>query len=207
MLWSLCYVLLYAFCSMLSQALVCTGCSSSFTTTSRLHAALEHGFQRCFGKPMPSEDEVYQLVWTGLPPQPSRLDARAYDCWLLQCAAVQFTVSIQDWRHRGSCFKGKRCHCRYKTPILPCDCTSVAPVLDVGGDATAAPVLKLDINVQRRPCFASLTTTHIHAPDRPHPLKSLPASVRIHPTPVPARVRPTGHTNSPPLTSKQRSPS
>jgi len=57
------------------------------------------------------------------------------------------------------------------------------------------------------PGALTLATTHIHAPDRPHPLKSLPASVRIHPTPVPARVQLTGHTNSPPLTSKQRSPS
>jgi hypothetical protein len=136
---------------------VCTACNSSFTATSRLRAALDHGFQRCFGKPMPTEEEVYQLVWTGLPPQPSRLDERAHDCWLLQCAAVQFTVSIHDWRHRSSCFKGKRCHCRYKTPMLPCDSTSVAPVLDVGGDASAAPVLKLDIDVKRRPCFAFLT--------------------------------------------------
>jgi hypothetical protein len=56
---------------------------------------------------LPSEDEVYQLVWNGLPPQPSRLDARAHACWLLHCAAVQFTASTSyDWKHRSSCFKG-----------------------------------------------------------------------------------------------------
>ena len=66
---------------------MCKACNSSFTTTSRLRTALEHGFQRCFGKPMPTEDEVYQLVWTGLPPQPSRLDEPAHAAVLWRCSS------------------------------------------------------------------------------------------------------------------------
>lgn len=85
--------------------LSCFICLSYFTCSDVITALLEHGYQRYYGRQKPTNAEVENLIWTGLPQNPRNGDLLQIDRWLLNLASIEAAVNIHDWRHRESCFK------------------------------------------------------------------------------------------------------
>ncbi len=83
----------------------CSICLSYFTCFDVITALLEHGYQRYYGRKKPTNAEVENLIWTGLPQNPQNGDLLQIDRWLLNLASIEAAVNIHDWRHRESCFK------------------------------------------------------------------------------------------------------
>lgn len=108
--------------------LSCSACLSSFTCSETVSALLEHGYQRCYGRPKLTNDEVERLFWRVLPKKPQTDDSLKRDRWLLNLASVEAAVNIHDWRHRASCFKNGRSICRYCIPYIPHSSTEVIPI-------------------------------------------------------------------------------
>ena len=153
------------------DALRCSKCSESCSVSSRIEAALEHGYQRCFGRKRLNEEEVRELIWKGLPPKPENCSAFENDRWLLNLSSVQVLVNMHDWKHRNSCFKSGRTSCRYKIPQVPIEETSALPII-AKTDSTSEDnaynwlspkasqtedVTQLVIDVKKRPIFIFLT--------------------------------------------------
>ena len=46
------------------EALTCDSCSTNCSISSRINAALDHGYQRCYGRSKLSKHEIIDLVWT-----------------------------------------------------------------------------------------------------------------------------------------------
>jgi hypothetical protein len=95
------------------HGLKCPICQVTYTVTSRIDAALQSGYRRCFGKEQLTKKEVIDLIWLGMPLQPNAEDVNAFDRWLLHFASIQVLVNMHDWKHRSSCFKNGRLFCRY----------------------------------------------------------------------------------------------
>ncbi len=110
------------------DCLQCPLCEKKSTISSQLDVALVHGFNRCFGRSRLSSEEITTVIWKGLESEPSTEDTVAHDRWLLQVAAIHIEVNLHDWKHRESCFKGKKPECRYKIPKPPVQSTKVALV-------------------------------------------------------------------------------
>ena len=80
---------------------------------------------------------------------------------------------MHDWKHRESCFKNGRKECRYKTPHLPVNETSVAPVFAVNldpvtnepqvSDPLNDPIVNLNIDLKKRTPFVFLTDCNLYA--------------------------------------------
>ena len=102
------------------------------TATSRIEAALENGYQRCFGRRRLDDEEIHQLIWKGLPKKPENgRDNIQLDRWLLNLSSIHVLVNMHDWKHRNSCFKSSSDLCRYKIPQLPVPKTNAAPIFAV----------------------------------------------------------------------------
>ena len=156
-----------------AKALKCDACNSCFSITETINAALERGFQRCFGRSRLTEQETQNLVWQKLRAKPPSTDAHELDCWLLHLSSIQLLVNMHDWKHRESCFKNGRKECRYKTPHLPVNETSVAPVFAVNldpvtnepqvSDPLNDPIVNLNIDLKKRTPFVFLTDCNLYA--------------------------------------------
>ena len=107
------------------KILNCVVCNRKFAAGECNRAALDRGFQRCFGRDSYSKEEVQLLIWKGLPVKPFEGESLACERWLLLVASIQNEVNTHDWKHRQSCFKNGRSQCRYKIPHVPCEKTSV----------------------------------------------------------------------------------
>ena len=110
------------------KALFCTICKMACTISSRLNAALDHGFQRCFGRGKLNQEEVIDLKCKGLPKKPNEGNIVETQKWLLQLSSIQLDVNLHDWKHRVSCFKKGGGKCRYKIPFEPVESTKVVPI-------------------------------------------------------------------------------
>ena len=156
-----------------ASALKCYTCHSCHCISQAIDAALERGFQRCCGRPKLSPEETQNLVWCQLRAKPPPTDEQDLDCWLLHLASIQLSVNMHDWKHRESCFKNGRNECRYNTPHLPVDETSVEPAFAVNLDAvTHKPqptdpfydrIVHLEIDLKKRTPFFFLTDCNIYA--------------------------------------------
>ena len=152
------------------EALSCDSCSTNCSISSRINAALDHGYQRCYGRSKLSENEIIDLVWTCLPTKPALGNELEMDRWLLNLASIQMHVNSHDWKHRGSCFKNGRKTCRYNTPHTPNQESTVEPVFAVITESKVLPtsstsnqssesdeILHLNINLRKRCPFLLLT--------------------------------------------------
>ncbi len=153
------------------DALRCSKCSKTCSISSQIKAALEHGYQRCFGRKVLDDEEVRELIWKGLPPKPEKCSTLETDRWLLNLSSVQVLVNMHDWKRRNSCFKSGRTSCRYKIPQFPTDETSAVPILsktDVKSEEDASnwlspkslqkeDIIQLVIDIKKRPVFIFLT--------------------------------------------------
>lgn len=146
----------------------CTQCKATYTITSRLSAALDHGFKRCFGRQRLSDEEVVDIKWAGLPAKPNENDAMEYARWQLKFASVQLAVNLHDWKHRTSCFKKSNDRCRYHLPQGAVRVTSIIPVLsknnqdpENSSDLTTDSVEGVAIQLRRRPPFALMTECNL----------------------------------------------
>lgn len=154
------------------HALRCPICDSTCSVTSRIDAALENGYQRCFGRQRLTDDEVRQLIWKGIPQKPVNGDEMERDRWLLNMSSIHVLVNMHDWKHRNSCFKSGRNSCRYKIPQVPINKTNVKPVLSSAGTSNVEgeninlllgktrqkeDIIQLVIDIKKRPVFMFLT--------------------------------------------------
>ena len=94
---------------------------------SRIEAVLDHGFQRCFGRPRLTDEEVKQLIWKGISMKLKSNDIMELDRWVLNLSSIHVLVNMHDWLHR-SCFKSTDNSCRYKIPQIPVYQTSANPI-------------------------------------------------------------------------------
>lgn len=154
-----------------TNSLKCSKCGITCTATDRIDAALEHGFQRCFGRPRLIESEVKELIWRGLPEKPDYEDELELDRWLLNLSSIHVLVNMHDWKHRNSCFKNGRTTCRYKIPQVPVNQTSSKPLFSNNEELRAGvrssemsseitqkgDILQLVIDVKKGPVFIFLT--------------------------------------------------
>ena len=149
-----------------AHGLKCPVCKVTYTVTSRIDAALESGFRRCFGKQQLSKKEVIDLIWLGMPLQPNVEDVEASDGWLLNFASIQVLVNMHDWKHRSSCFKNRRLLCRYNTPHDTVAETNVTPVypsfsdITEGEDSTvpkSKDIVYLNKSLKKRAVFMFMT--------------------------------------------------
>lgn len=144
--------------------LKCQRCSSTFTISERLAAALDHGYNRCYGRVRLSEEETISLKWSGLAAKPDEDDVLAFDRWQLQLASIQLNVNLHDWKHRASCFKQSCGQCRYHLPQSPVTATSIVPIIDheESKDGKRESIVTgVTISLQRRPPFALFTECNI----------------------------------------------
>jgi hypothetical protein len=149
------------------HGLKCPICQVTYTVTSRIDAALQSGYRRCFGKEQLTKKEVIDLIWLGMPLQPNAEDVNAFDRWLLHFASIQVLVNMHDWKHRSSCFKNGRLFCRYNTPHDTVQETNVTPVyakstnLTEDEDPTLSSASKeivyLNISLKKRAVFMFMT--------------------------------------------------
>ena len=80
---------------------------------------------------------------------------------------------MHDWKHRERCSKIGRMECRYKTPHVPVNETSVAPVFAVNldpvtnepqvSDPLNDPIVNLNIDLKKRTPFVFLTDCNLYA--------------------------------------------
>ena len=144
--------------------LLCSQCRATFTISSRLSAALDHGFHRCFGRARLTDEEIIDIKWSGMPSKPAEDDVPQFERWQLLLASVQLQVNLHDWKHRSSCFKTKSNQCRYHLPQNPVDATSVLPLLATKkkeSTTAEAEVTGVQICLRRRPPFALVTECNI----------------------------------------------
>ena len=154
------------------NSLKCSKCSITCSVTSRIEAALENGYQRCFGRHRLTDDEVRQLIWKRLPEKPVNGDVMELDRWLLNLSSIHMLVNMHDWKHRNSCFKSGGNSCRYKIPQVPISKTNAKPVYSNVENATneeenlnwlspksiqKEDIIQLVIDVKKRPVFMFLT--------------------------------------------------
>ncbi|KAI9550846.1 hypothetical protein GHT06_005779 [Daphnia sinensis] len=83
-----------------ASALKCDSCNNKYSITETIDAALERGFQRCFGRSKLTEEETINLVWQQLRAKPPARDTLDLDCWLLHLSSIQLLVNMHDWKHR-----------------------------------------------------------------------------------------------------------
>ena len=150
-----------------SQVLCCRKCNRRYTVTSKMRAALEHGYNR-LQRQTPSENDIDNLLWRTLRKQPLPTNQQEIDLWLLDFACIQMRVNFHDWRHRKSCFKSGRNACRYGIPPTPFDATNVYPIFKststeyeskIDSDhATIRKIVELQIDVKKRAPFIFLQT-------------------------------------------------
>lgn len=110
------------------NALKCSRCNLICSVSSRIDAALDHGYHRCFGRPRLNTVEVIDLIFKGLPARPKNKESNEYDCWLLNLSSIQVLVNVHDRKHRKSCFKSESSSCRYNTPHEPVTRTALIPI-------------------------------------------------------------------------------
>ena len=155
------------------EALYCSACNESFTCSDRISAAFSAGYRRVFNRDQPSDEDRLELVWDGLGPEPSRLQPDGsptenyeivHDKWLLNVAFIQNATNIHDWRHRNSCFKGKKKLCRYKIPqraySRSCVSAVFAKIIEPNGmRLETTDIVGLDIDLKKAAAFCFLTDT------------------------------------------------
>ena len=158
------------------HSLSCSKCETTCSVTSRIDAAMEHGYQRCFGRPRLTDDEVKQLIWKGLAEKPVGKDAMELDRWLLNLSSIHVLVNMHDWKHRNSCFKSGDGYCRYKIPQVPIFKTNANPIYSDAETSAETQkshteslnllsseakhkkdIIQLVIDVKKRPVFMFLT--------------------------------------------------
>ena len=109
-------------------SLRCSKCRKTCSAMSGIDAVLEHGYQRCFSRSRLNDEEVKQLIWTGLPMKPNSNDTMELDRRLLNLSSIHVLVNMHDWKHRTSCFKSSSESCRYKIPQIPILKTNAKPI-------------------------------------------------------------------------------
>jgi hypothetical protein len=156
-----------------ANALKCDACNKNYSISQTIDAAMERGFQRCFGRSKLTEEETINLVWQQLRAKPPATETLDLDCWLLHLSSIQLLVNMHDWKHRESCFKNGRDLCRHNNPHLPTNATTVEPVFAVNldpvtnepqpPDALNDVIVHLNINLRKRTPFLFLTDCNIYA--------------------------------------------
>ena len=153
-------------CTQEMSSLKCSKCTTTCSSMSRIEAVLDHGFQRCFGRPRLTDGDVKQLISKGIPRKPKSNDIMELDRWLLNLSSIHVLVNMHDWKHRRSCFKRTDSSCRYKIPQIQVYQTSVNPIFSNtspthGQDSTLLAlntphkeeIMQLVIDILKKACF------------------------------------------------------
>ena len=152
------------------EALHCISCCKEFSATSCLESAIESGYKR-LNLQKPTENEIKNMRFQGLRPEPEETNKLEHHRWLLDLASIQMRVNIHDWKHRASCFKSKRPACRYKISFFPSKKTSMNPVFKAyeadnlptnqdliqDADHNEIRVQEMELSIKKREPFIFLT--------------------------------------------------
>lgn len=149
-----------------NKIICCKKCNNIFTVTTRVEAALQHGYDR-LNKPKPTNEKIDDLMWQSLRRKPLPQSKDELDLWTLDFASIQMRVNLHDWRHRKSCLKNGRKKCRYNIPPLPTFKTCVEAIYesesdDAEGEYIIHPkehtkICELQIDVKKQAPFLFFT--------------------------------------------------